>query len=292
MANVQDTKIKYYRGTCLSCRKCLYCGIDLQQNNCNCNVSTVPHRGNRTDAVKYAYTRIFNPSWTAEQVDYIQQKITLHNYLLSSKETFNFSLCSRCNNILLKLTQKKSKEKPYSAITNYEIPSEIEIYDLTIPKSPEIANSATFESDGERISSDNEDIEHEYNYGVFIKLENGTSLPAKWYMVKVSAVDELLSEIHSNVETLMRKKSIEASDYRVAFRPEKGTGAGTQLVDAQDFKKFQLDYNKYSLRNISMVFLITFISTSSNLKRKKVVSKLFKINLLHIDSFTKYYIYI
>ncbi|CAG8561814.1 3252_t:CDS:2 [Racocetra fulgida] len=120
-------------------------------------------------------------------------------------------------------------KKPYSAITNYDVPSEIETYDLTIPKSPEIANSVTFKSDEERISSDNEDVEHEYNYGVFIKLENGTSLPAKWYTVKVSAVDELLSEIHTNVETLTRTKSIEASNYRIAFKPEKATGADNDL---------------------------------------------------------------
>ncbi|CAG8854853.1 7111_t:CDS:1, partial [Gigaspora margarita] len=56
-------------------------------------------------------------------------------------------------------------------------------------------------------SSSNEDIEYEYNYGIFIKLENGTSLPAKWYTTKISAVDELLSEIHINVETLMKKKT-------------------------------------------------------------------------------------
>ncbi|CAG8829126.1 418_t:CDS:1, partial [Dentiscutata erythropus] len=126
-----------------------------------------------------------------------------------------------------------------------------ETYDLTVPKSPEIANSITFKSDEEKILSDNEDVEHEYNYGVFIKLENGISLPAKWYMAKVSAVDELLSEIHSNIEILI-KKSIKASDYRVAFKSEKGTRAGTQLVDAQDFKKFQMDYTKYSLKNVSM----------------------------------------
>ncbi|CAG8702248.1 16434_t:CDS:2 [Cetraspora pellucida] len=136
-------------------------------------------------------------------------------------------------------------------------------------KNSEIANSVTFKSDEKRISSDNKDVEHEYNYGVFIKLENVISLPAKWYTVKVSAVDELLSEIHSNIETLI-KKSIEASDYRVAFKPEKGAGAGTQLMDAQDFKKFQMDYNKYTLKNISMVFLITFIGTSLNLTRKKI----------------------
>ncbi|CAG8808569.1 25634_t:CDS:1, partial [Dentiscutata erythropus] len=48
MADFQETKLKYRRGTCLSCRKCMYCGIDLQQEKCDCNLSEVPHKNNRT----------------------------------------------------------------------------------------------------------------------------------------------------------------------------------------------------------------------------------------------------
>ena len=62
MVDIQETKLKYRRGTCFSCRKCLYCGIDLQQNICNCNLSDALHRGNRTAAVKNAFTRLFNPN--------------------------------------------------------------------------------------------------------------------------------------------------------------------------------------------------------------------------------------
>ncbi|CAG8540734.1 44987_t:CDS:2, partial [Gigaspora margarita] len=42
--------------------------------------------------------------------------------------------------------------------------------------------------------------------------------------------------------------------------------AGTQLVDTQDFKKFQLDYQKYKSKNINIAIFIAFISSS--LKRK------------------------
>src|SRR6185437_12594312 len=135
MADAQETKLKYRRGTCFSCRKCLYCGIDLQQQRCNCNLSDVPHKDNRTAAVKYAFTRVFKPNWIKEQVEYVHQKITLYNYSLSSKEPFNFSLCSRCNSMLLRLSSKAKKSKAIlgSTVTNADILSGFESYDLTIP---------------------------------------------------------------------------------------------------------------------------------------------------------------
>ncbi|CAG8721029.1 516_t:CDS:2, partial [Racocetra persica] len=96
MADAQETKLKYRRGTCFSCRKCLYCGIDLQQQRCNCNLSDVPHKDNRTAAVKYAFTRVFKPNWIKEQA-------------------------------------KKSKAILGSTVTNADILSGFESYDLTIP---------------------------------------------------------------------------------------------------------------------------------------------------------------
>ncbi|CAG8692326.1 1863_t:CDS:2, partial [Racocetra persica] len=69
MADALDTKLIYKRGTCFSCRKCLYCGVDLQTQKCKCDITKLPHRVNRTEAVKYVYTRIFTPNWTADQPD-------------------------------------------------------------------------------------------------------------------------------------------------------------------------------------------------------------------------------
>ncbi|CAG8647248.1 8986_t:CDS:1, partial [Scutellospora calospora] len=102
------------------CRKCMFCGIDLQQEKCNCDLSNVPCRGNRTDTVKYAFTRIFDPNWIKEKVDFVQQKIKYYNYSLSSKEYFSFTLCTRCNSILLRLSSKAIKTQVQSTITDSE----------------------------------------------------------------------------------------------------------------------------------------------------------------------------
>ncbi|CAG8518832.1 17717_t:CDS:1, partial [Gigaspora margarita] len=98
-----------------------------------------------------------------------------------------------------------------------------------------------YEYSNDKFLSD-EKKEYEYNYGIFIKLKNGTALPAKWYTSKIFTVDELLSEIYQNIEVLTKRNPIELGNYRVAFKSEKATEAGTQLVDDHDFKKFQADY--------------------------------------------------
>ncbi|CAG8795235.1 31270_t:CDS:1, partial [Gigaspora margarita] len=95
---------------------------DLQQKY-KCDITKPPHRGNRTDAVKYAYTRIFTPNWTVDQFAFIRDKVSKYNYAVDLKEAFNFSLCSRCNNGLLKLALTKKKVSSNSAKKTKRKPS-------------------------------------------------------------------------------------------------------------------------------------------------------------------------
>ena len=102
----QATKLIYKRGTCFGCRKCLYCGVDLQQQECKCKIREPPNINNRTANVKNAYTRIFNPDWTKDQKNFIQKKVLKYNYSVNLKKSFNLSFCSRCNISLLRLSEK------------------------------------------------------------------------------------------------------------------------------------------------------------------------------------------
>ena len=292
MADAQNTKLKYKRGTCFGCRKCLYCGVDLQQQKCKCKTTDPPSKRNRTAAVKNAYTRIFNPNWTKNQVDFIQENVSKYNYSINLKKTFNLSLCSRCNSSLLRLTSanaKRSKSSSNSTTITTETFSDLQIsqntqlksemYDLTVTEkeftfqnSLETTLESEFDenSDEENASSMDDDFECEFQYGVFIKL-NGKFQPSKWYKVTVSDIDEFLAEIHANVISLTNNESIQASDYHVAFKSEKAIGAGTRLADAQDFQKFRSDYCKFSAKNINMGIFITIKSQENRNKRKKRV---------------------
>ncbi|PKC53571.1 hypothetical protein RhiirA1_543156 [Rhizophagus irregularis] len=281
MADTQGIKLRYKRGTCFGCQKCLYCGVDLQQQKCKCKTSTIPNKKNRTTAVKYAFTRIFSPDWTKDKFSFIQEKALKYNYSINLKNTFNLSLCSKCNNTLSRLTPKNSKNiksivKPTETLPNLEVSQNTqlkpEVCDLTILDGASTQNSLeTLESD--KNSEDNaysadDDFEYEFQYGIFIKLD-GKLQPAKWYKVVVSGIDEFLAEIHTNVVTLTQKESIEACDYHVAFKSEKALGAGTQLVDAQDFQKFCLDYSKFKKRNTNMGIFITIKSQDLNKNKRK-----------------------
>ncbi|CAG8692117.1 87_t:CDS:1, partial [Racocetra persica] len=42
MADALDTKLKYKRGTCFSCQKCLYCGVDLQTQKYKYDITKLP----------------------------------------------------------------------------------------------------------------------------------------------------------------------------------------------------------------------------------------------------------
>ncbi|POG71257.1 hypothetical protein GLOIN_2v1775009 [Rhizophagus irregularis DAOM 181602=DAOM 197198] len=278
MADTQGIKLRYKRGTCFGCQKCLYCGVDLQQQKCKCKTSTIPNKKNRTTAVKYAFTLIFSPDWTKDKFSFIQEKALKYNYLINLKNTFNLSLCSKCNNTLSRLTPKNSKNiksivKPTETLPNLEVSQNTQSKpERQILDGASTQNSLeTLESD--KNSEDNaysadDDFEYEFQYGIFIKLD-GKLQPAKWYKVVVSGIDEFLAEIHTNVVTLTQNESIEACDYHVAFKSEKALGAGTQLVDAQDFQKFCLDYSKFKKRNTNMGIFITIKSQDLNKNKRK-----------------------
>ncbi|RIB29795.1 hypothetical protein C2G38_2154446 [Gigaspora rosea] len=100
-------------------------------------VDLPPHRGNRTDAVKYAYTRIFNQNWTVDQIDFI------------------------CD--------KKKNKKP-----SKKIKLDPEICDLTIAEDESFYDSVDYHDSGEISEADIyniEDIyaekayEYEFHYG-------------------------------------------------------------------------------------------------------------------------------
>ncbi|CAG8514728.1 36587_t:CDS:1, partial [Racocetra persica] len=65
MADAANTKLKYHRGTCFGCRKCLYCAKDLHYFTCSCKKLLVPNKKNRTTEVKHVYTCFFEPTWAA-----------------------------------------------------------------------------------------------------------------------------------------------------------------------------------------------------------------------------------
>ena len=91
--------VKTYKiGTCFRCQKCLYCGINLKVEICNCKKTDKPSRKNWTELVKNAFSRVFDPtSSSSKQVDFIKVKNEGFAYEYDLTKSFQVSFCTTCN---------------------------------------------------------------------------------------------------------------------------------------------------------------------------------------------------
>lgn len=247
---------EYLIGTCLGCKKCLYCGTELsiRKRMCSCNKTIKPSKSNRTDKVKVAYSRISTPKLPPKQLEYIQKSVAQFNYSLNLDIKFNFTFCSGCNSAFQRrksnITNTASNS---SSLNNSENNSIINVNESDNNYECEIS----VESEAEQIIS----------FNLIIKPVTGPSLPSKWLEIEVSSLDDILADIHHYVGKLTGDKEIMHSDYLVSFKPEKTGGAGAQLVDINDYKKFLSDYKKLVDKKKNMVVLI---SLKKKRQRKKV----------------------
>ena len=89
--------VKAYKiGTCFRCQKCLYCGIDLKVEICNCKKTVKPSRKNWTELVKNAFSRVFDSTSNPKQFDFIKIKNESFAYGYDLAKSFQFSFCSTC----------------------------------------------------------------------------------------------------------------------------------------------------------------------------------------------------
>jgi len=101
----------------------------------------------------------------------------------------------------------------------------------------------------------NNNDELEINYQLFIKKSDRNLVLAKCYIIKISAIDDLLDNIHENIILLLENELIDLHDYTVTFKLQNAAGAETQLIDNQDFVKFYIDYKKFKFFNKDMRIL-------------------------------------
>ncbi|CAG8501082.1 10774_t:CDS:2 [Racocetra persica] len=83
-------------------------------------------------------------------------------------------------------------------------------------------------------------------------------------------VDEFLLSIHNKIIVLVKDNTLLSTDYSVAFKILRETGAGTQLADVQDFIKFKAECLKLATKNIDMGIYITIMQAK---QKTKIFSK-------------------
>ncbi|CAG8669947.1 15646_t:CDS:2 [Cetraspora pellucida] len=132
-----------------------------------------------------------------------------------------------------------------------------------------------------------EEPEFVQSYKLFIKLSDRNLLPTKWFEELVSTIDEFFSSIYDKVIMLTKDTNILPNNYCVTFKLQREAGAGTQLVDAQDFKKFKVEYSKLAARQNNIEIYITIAQSYISQKRKKKASDMNK-ELATIESSPTY----
>ncbi|CAG8583132.1 14735_t:CDS:2 [Rhizophagus irregularis] len=221
------THNEYLIGTCFSCKKCLYCGAELsiQKKMCLCDKTIKPHKNNRTDKVRNVFSRILKPDLPPKQLEYIQEKINYFKYSINFNTEFKFSFYSACNSAF----QRKKSKTALKASTSHNVDIELE---------NNLENNISIDLD------EKSEAEQIISFNLMIKSSTGPTLPSKWVEIEASSLDDILACVHQYVVKLTGDKEIMHSDYLVSYKPEKAEGVGTQLMDAQDYKKFLLDYKK------------------------------------------------
>lgn len=252
--------MSYQIGICYGCQKCLYCGTT---ENCECDKTTKPTKNNRTEEVKTAYCRFYKSTLTNEQKEFLKDRKSLFKYNSKFNYLFRFSLCAMCHS---SFQRKKSlnTSKSLSNTTNHLDES------ATLSDSSNIDNFS--DNDIDNISNNISEVK-KILFSLSVKLENKIELPSKFIEISVSSIDELLLEIYNHLIILIEDNTIFMDDYFIAYKLEKTTGAGTQLKDANDFKKFILDYEKTDNRKKNFVIIVTM--------KKKIKKRKEKVNIFY-----------
>src|SRR3954452_10560498 len=264
---------QYLIGTCLGCKKCLYCGSELsiRKRMCLCDKTIKPGKVNRTDKVNVVYSRIPTPHLPLKRLKYLQKRIIHFNYSLDLDTTFKFTFCPACNSAFQRIknnnnVNNSNENNLDNSNDNDHNTSNDNSIDLTEPDELEIDEK----SEAEQVIS----------FNLIIKPSTGPALPSKWLEIEVSSIDDILADVHHHIGKLTGDKDIMNSDYLVSFKPEKSTGVGAQLVDIQDYKKFLSDYKKLLDKKKHMVILVSLKKEKKQKRKVKIIYLLHKINFI------------
>src|SRR6266542_1132561 len=275
-------KTKYKIGTCFGCQKCLYCGIDLEKLTCKCRKTIKPTKKNRTDLVKNAYLRVFDPTSSIfNQVNFMKNRNEHFQYGYDLTKSFHLSFCSTCNSLYQRLKNSGISNDSSNSIdiSNNTYLTDVSEFtgSIDVEAATEVMSNATTTKEDKNTlynsfsEPETEDEELEINYKLVIKQVDGTFLPAKNYSVTISELDEFLLTIQNNVIVLTRDETIDANDYDISFKSEKAQGAGTLLADTNDFKFFRSEYIKLVATKRIMLIMIIMKKKEKLIKRKKKV---------------------
>ena len=239
--------VQYEIGTCYGCRKCMYCGCDLNTIKCECNKTVKPKKANRTKQVSHTFGRTFDEKLISSKKTFIQAQSALYSYNSNFKVKFNFTLCSTCNSHYQRLSATKtttsSQEKISIIIDDDESTSSSAIvFDDNSDNSH--TNQFIMSQDESNNQYCKKNEKKEISFTFVVRKADGKSLPGKWLTFNMLSFNEFVNQIQRYVGTIVGCDNIDQEEYSLTFKPAKSSGEGLELSEPRDFEKFLNEYEK------------------------------------------------
>lgn len=243
----------YQIGVCFTCQLCMYCGLDLTSNNCNCDKSIKPTKKNRTKEVANFRNLTYKPAIVHEKI-----KITLSNsnqkygYKLDIELPHNCTLCSACNSQINRDIKAADKEKKNI---------------IVIPSSP---------TDGTSLPST--PLQMEFKLRMSIK-QNKQVLP--FVIISFTLDNPNFINFRDKLEPYICEQVglVYRNEYTLAYKSHSESGAGTLLGNEEAFDEFLKDYQSIVAGNKKVVIIVILRELS---KKRSHEVFIFENNYLYI----------
>ena len=236
MSSISIPPRNHQIGTCFVCQLCMYCGINLTSDNCNCDKDIKPTKNNRSN-ILYFRNLIYKPDKIHEKTKntllYSNQN---YGYKLNMELPHHFTLCSACNSQInrdAKVVDKEQKKIILSTKDNsFQDQSQIEFkLRISIKQNKQTLPSVIVSFILENPS--------------FIKFRN-----------------ELGTHICEQVGLVYQ------NEYNLAYKSSSESGAGTLLDSEESFDEFMKDYQIMVLGNKKAMIIVTLKESSKKHSRQ------------------------
>lgn len=229
----------YQIGVCFICQLCMYCGINLSFDNCNCNKDIKPTKNNRSKVV-YFRNLIYKPEQVHEKTKNTLLRCNkLYGYKLNMELSHNFILCSACNSQINWDVKAIGKEQKNIIEISEDTPLQMEFrLRLSIKKSKQAFPSVI----------------------VSFTLENSNF---------VNFRDKLETYICEQVGLVYQ------NEYNLAYKSSTESGVGTLLDNEEAFSEFIKDYQTMMLGNKKVMVIVTLKESSKKHSRQVYYNLLF-----------------
>ncbi|PKY61771.1 hypothetical protein RhiirA4_490903 [Rhizophagus irregularis] len=247
MSSVSISPRNYQIGVCFICQLCMYCGINLSFDNCNCNKDIKPTKNNHSKVV-YFRNLIYKPEQVHETTkNTLLRSNQTYGYKLDMKLPHNFTLCSACNSQINRDVKAAEKEQKNIIVI-----------------SPSPTDDTSFQQS-----------QIEFRLRLSIK-KNKQSFPS--IIISFTLEDPNFVNFRNKLEMYICEQVglIYQNEYNLAYKSSTESGAGTLLDNEDAFSEFIKDYYQTMiLGNKKVMVIITLKELSKKHSRQVFYNLLF-----------------